>query len=204
MVKAEALDDATLVVTFAAEARARRAALSSPACRSSRRPITRRVHSMNRRSIFRSAPGPTRSASSRSIATSNSTGSRIGGAPTFRSAAAATISIPCVTSSIATATSPSRASPARNYLYPRGVHLADLGDALRFPGGQGRPRQARDAARRDAVRRAGLVHQYPPRQVQGSAGARGADPARSISSGPTRPSCTAPMRAPIRRSRIPT
>ena len=59
---------------------------------------------------------------------------------------------------------------------PRGIHRADLGDALRFPGRQGRPRQARDPAGRNAVRRAGLVHQHPPRQVQGSARARGADP----------------------------
>ena len=43
-----------------------------------------------------------------------------------------------------------------------------------------------------------------PREIQGSARARGADSRPSISNGPTRPSCTAPMRAPIRRSRIPT
>ena len=46
---------------------------------------------------------------------------------------------------------------------PRGVHRAGLGDALRFPGRQGRPRQARNPAGRNAVGRAGLVHQYPPR-----------------------------------------
>ena len=51
----------------------------SPACRSSPRPITRRGRSMNRRSIRRLAPGRTRSASSRSTATSNSSGSRTGG-----------------------------------------------------------------------------------------------------------------------------
>ena len=37
---------------------------------------------------------------------------------------------------------------------PRGVHLARLGDALRFPGDQGRPRQARDHPRRPALRHA--------------------------------------------------
>ena len=57
----------------------------SRACRSSRRPITRRGRSTNRRSISRWARGRTRSASSRSTATSNSSGSRIGGAPIFRS-----------------------------------------------------------------------------------------------------------------------
>ena len=46
---------------------------------------------------------------------------------------------------------------------PRGIHRAHLGDALRFPGRQGWPRQARGAAGRDAVGRAGLVHEYPPR-----------------------------------------
>ena len=50
---------------------------------------------------------------------------------------------------------------------PRGIHRADLGDALRFPRRQGRPRQARDLAGRDAVGRAGLVHQYPPRANSG-------------------------------------
>ena len=65
---------------------------------------------------------------------------------------------------------------AQELSVPRGVHRAHLGDALRFPGRQGRPRQARDVAGRYAVRRAGLVHQHPPRQVQGSARARGADP----------------------------
>ena len=47
---------------------------------------------------------------------------------------------------------------------PRGVHLAHLGDALRFSRLQGRPRQARRAARRHAVRRAGLVHQHAARR----------------------------------------
>ena len=58
---------------------------------------------------------------------------------------------------------------------PRGIHLAHLGDALRLSGDPRRPRQARRAARRHAVRRAGLVLQHPARQVQGPAAARGAD-----------------------------
>ncbi len=56
---------------------------------------------------------------------------------------------------------------------PRGIHLAHLGDALRFPRLQGRPRQARDPARSDALRRPGLVPQYAAREIQGSARARG-------------------------------
>ncbi len=50
----------------------------------------------------------------------------------------------------------------KNYAVPRGVHLAHLGDALRLPGGPRRAREARRAEGRDAVRRAGLVHQHPP------------------------------------------
>ena len=58
---------------------------------------------------------------------------------------------------------------------PRGVHLADLGDALRFPGDQGRPGQARAAARRYAVGRAGLVHESAAHAICGPARARSVD-----------------------------
>jgi hypothetical protein len=66
-----------------------------------------------RRSIRRWARGRTRSENSRPTATSNMSGSRTGGPPTFRSAAAATISIPYATSFIATAMSRSKASAER-------------------------------------------------------------------------------------------
>ena len=69
--------------------------------------------STNRPSMCRSAPAPTRSAVSRSAATSNTSASRTGGAPICRSAAGSTISTSCGSSSTATATSPSRASPPR-------------------------------------------------------------------------------------------
>ena len=49
---------------------------------------------------------------------------------------------------------------------PRGIHLAHLGDALRFSGVQGWPRQARRDPRRYAVGRAGLVHQHAARQFK--------------------------------------
>ncbi len=65
------------------------------------------------RGLFNACLLYTRSAGSRSTVTSNMIASRIGGAPICRSAAAATISTRCATSSIATATSPSKASPAR-------------------------------------------------------------------------------------------
>ena len=62
----------------------------------------------------------------------------------------------------------------RELSVPRGIHLAHLGDALRFPRHQGRPGQTRHAARRHAVRRAGLVHQYAAAKVRRCAAARGA------------------------------
>ncbi len=78
MVKAEAVDDATLVVSFAAK-RGRDVPLFvaglpifSQAYYTTRRPIMRRGRSMNRPPIPRWAPGPTGSAGSRSTATSNS------------------------------------------------------------------------------------------------------------------------------------
>ena len=85
MAKAEALDDATLVVTFRRKARARCAAL----CRKPADFLASLLREASVRRIdarySRSAPGRTKSASSRSIATSNSNGSRIGGARIFRS-----------------------------------------------------------------------------------------------------------------------
>ena len=69
----------------------------------------------------------------------------------------------------------------------RRIHRADLGDPLRFSGDQGRPGQARDPAGRTAVGWAGLVLQHPPRQVQGPAACAKRSSMRSISNGPTRP-----------------
>ena len=179
---------------------------SLPACRFSRKRLLRDAsRSMNRRSTCRSAAGRTKSAAfevgrfDRIRARQGLVGRRSAG-----QCAARTISTPCATNSIATARSALRGFHRQELSVPRGIHRARLGDALRLSRRQGRPRQARVAAGRDAVRRAGLVHQHAARQVQGPARARSADHARSISNGPTRPSCTAPMRARIRRSRIPT
>ena len=63
----------------------------------------------------------------------------------------------------------------KNYLFREEFTSRIWATRYDFPGHQGRPRQARDAAGRDAVGRAGLVHQHAARQVQGSARARGAD-----------------------------
>lgn len=111
-VKAEAPDDATVVVSFAPN-RARDVPLFVAGL-----PIFSKAYyatrpSMNRRSIRRSARGRTTSASSRSTVTSNLTASRTGGEPTCRSVAATTISTPCATNSIAIAMSPSKALPRR-------------------------------------------------------------------------------------------
>ncbi len=58
---------------------------------------------------------------------------------------------------------------------PRGIHLAHLGDALRFSGDQGRQGQARHDSRRHAIRRARLVHQYPAAEILRSEAPRSAD-----------------------------
>jgi hypothetical protein len=136
MVKAEAPDDATVVVTFA-EKHARDVPLFAASL-----PIFSKAYYANRafdestldtplgsgpykvgkfevnrfidrRSIRRSAPARTRSASSRSTASSNSTASRTGGARICPSVAASSISPRSATSSTATATSPSRGSRRR-------------------------------------------------------------------------------------------
>ena len=116
---------------------------SSPGCRFSRAPITRRGRSTNRPSIFRSARGAYQVGrfdagrfieyrSRRGLVGRRSAGGRgqnnfdivrfeyyrdrdVG----FEGFIGGELSV------------------------PRGVHLALLGDALRFPGGQGRPRQSR-------------------------------------------------------------
>ena len=77
----------------------------------------------------------------------------------------------CATSSIATATSRSRASPARTTCSARSSPRASGRRATIFPRSRTAASSAR-CARRDAVGRAGLVHQYPPRQVQGPRCAR--------------------------------
>ena len=133
LVGAEAEDDATVVLKFRAEARARRAAVRRRACRSSRAPIIRRAISTRRRSMRRSARVPTRSGVSSPDATSNTTASRTGGARTCRSRAGNTISTSCATSSIATAMSRSRASPPRATCSARSSPRASGRRATIFP-----------------------------------------------------------------------
>ena len=187
-----------------AEARAATCRCSSPGCRSSRRPTTPSIRSTNRRWRCRSAAAPTRSAASRSGATSNSTASRIGGAPNLPvSARRTTISTSCGSISIATATSPSRASPdaaiciARSS--PRGSGTrATISRRSRTAGSSAR----RCRTTRRPARRAGSS--TPAATSSRIRGCARRSATRSISNGPTRPSCTAPMRARCRRSRIPT
>ncbi len=80
----------------------------------------------------------------------------------------------CALNITAIAMSPSRLHQ-QELSVPRGVHLAHLGDALRFSGDPRRTREARNASRRNAVRRARLVPQHAARQVQGSPRARSAE-----------------------------
>ena len=97
-----------------AEARARRAAFRRGPADLLARPITRRApfDEIDARDPARLGALQGRQVRGRALS-SNTSASRTGGAPSCRSAAAATISNACATSSIAIATSPSRASPAR-------------------------------------------------------------------------------------------
>ena len=137
---------------------------SSPACRFFPAPITPSSRSTNRRSTFRSAAAPTRSAASRPATSSNIErvkdwwGAELPvaqGPEQFRHRPLRILPRP---------RGRLRRLHRQELSVPRGVHLAHLGDALRFSGLQGRPRQARRAARRYAVRRARLVHQYAARR----------------------------------------
>ena len=90
----------------------------------------------------------------------------------------------------------------RKLSVPRGVHLSRLETRYDFPALR-RPRQARDNARRNALGRAGLAPQYPPRQVQGPALVRPSDAFDfewTNKNHHVRVLCP----APIRCSRIPT
>ena len=133
LVGAEAEDDATVVLRFAPN-RARDVPLFVSAL-----PIFSRAYystqaiSKRRRSIRRSARVPTRSGVSSPDATSNTTASRIGGARSCRSCAGNTISMSCATSSIATATSRSRASPPRATCSARSSRRAFGRRATIFP-----------------------------------------------------------------------
>ena len=128
---------------------------------------------MNRRSTCRSARAPTGSAASSRAATSNISASRTGGARICRSSAARTISTPCALNIIATATSASKALPPGTICSARNSPRAP-GRRVTISRRQGRPGQARRVARRYAVRRAGLVHQYAAAEIRRSAAARGA------------------------------
>ncbi len=176
----------------------------SPACRFFRAPITRRSRSRNRRSTFRSAPALTGSAASSRDATSNTSASRTGGAPSFRCRAATTISTSCASSIIATAMSASRALPPGIICSARNSRRAPGRRATIFrPFKDGRVKKD-IIARRHAVRRAGLVHQYAAAEIRRSAACARRCATRSISNGPTRRSCTAPTSAPSRCFRTPT
>ena len=146
---------------------------SSPACRSSPRPTTPRTSSIRRRSSRRSAPAPTRSATSSPAPTSATSAATTIGPRISPSTAAASISTSCATSTIAIARR-AREPQGRRLRSARGVHLARLGHGLRHRRRQGRPADQAHAARREPVRRAGLLPQHAPAQVRRRARAQGA------------------------------
>ena len=204
MVKAEALDDATLVVTFAESARATCRCIVAALPIFSQSLLRDAAVRRDRRSISRSASGPYKVGKfevNRYIEFERVKDWWGADLPVNRGS----YNFDIVRYEFYRDRDVAfEGFTGKNYLFREEFTSRIWATRYDFPGDQGRPRQARDLARRDAVRRAGLVHQHPPRQVQGPARARSARSMRSISNGPTRPSCTAPMRAPIRRSRIRT
>ena len=167
-------------------AHARRASRSSPACRSSPPRGGRGATSTLRRSRRRSAPAPTRSRRSSRGASSNSScdddywakdlpinvGQNNFRRLRFEYYRERQVAF--------------EAFKAGAINFHRGVHLALLGDRLRFPRLQRRQGEEGIAAQRRADRLAGLVLQHPARTVQGPARARGDRPRASISNGRTR------------------
>ena len=185
---ATADNDATVTVRFAPK-RARDVPLFVAGLPIFSRAYYTSGHSTNPASTSRSAPAPTRSAASTPAATSNTSGSKTGGAPICRSGAARTISTSCASNIIATATSALKA-----------FRPAPICSARSSPRASGRPatifRQSRMAA--------SSATRYPmtrrPARKAGSSirggrnspmfGCAKRSTTRSISSGPTRRSCT--------------
>ena len=91
----------------------------------------------------------------------------------------------------------------RRHHLPRGFHLDQLGQGLRFSRRDGRAGQARNHSRPGAAGRAGLVDEHAPAAVQGCRASARRSASLSISSGPTRTSCSAISsgHGPISRTR---
>ncbi len=114
----QAPDDANVVVSFAAGTRAT-CRCSSPGCRFSRVPIMPGIPSRRPRWSRRLAAVRTGSDDLSRAATSNTSGSRTGGAPICRSRAGRTISMSSATNITAIAISLSRDLPARAICFAR-------------------------------------------------------------------------------------
>ena len=105
--------------------------------------LRRRAISTRRRSSRRSAAALTRSASSSPAATSSTSGSRIGGARNLPVSRGQNNFDIVRYEYLSRSRRRLRGIHRQELSVPRGVHLAHLGDALRFSRDQGRPRQAR-------------------------------------------------------------
>ena len=130
---------------------------SWPASRSSPRPITRPTRSTRRRSTRRSARAATRSGPSNRAASSASTGSRIIGPRTCRSIVGQGNFDTIRYEYFRERQVGFEAFKSGADHVPRGFHLDQLGQGLRFSGRAGRAGQARDAfpTRRPAAPRPG-------------------------------------------------
>ena len=186
------------------KARARRAAVRRRAADLLARLLRDASRSRNRRSTFRSAPAPTRSAASSPAAIIEyervkdwwgadlpvARGQNNFDIVRFEYYRDRDVGFEGFT--------------AGSYLFREEFTSRTWATRYDFPAVQGRPRQEGRPARRYAVRRAGLVHQYAARRNSPIRGCARRSATRSISNGPTRPSCTGPTSAPSRCSRTPT
>ena len=145
-----------------------------PACRSCPRPITPRASSTRPRSSRRSAPAPTRSATSGRAPSSATSAATTIGARTSPSTAAASISTSCATSTIATARPQLESLKAGAFDLREEFTARDWVTAYDIPAVKDGRLIQLDAARREPLRRAGLLPQHAPAQVRRRARAQGA------------------------------
>ena len=162
VVKAEALDPQTVRYDFKGDLMRDLPVDRRRACRSSRRPTTPRTHSTSRRSNSRSAPAPTRSA------TSSPAPRQLQAPPRLLGQGSARQSRPLQLrrSPLRVLSRPharARRSEVRRLRLPRGIHLHRLGHRLRHSSRQGRPVMRLTLPDRAPIGRARVLHQYAPR-----------------------------------------
>ena len=165
-------DDATVVRDASRRSARATCRCSSPACRSSRAPITRRSNfdEIDARCAARLRPLQGRALRGRPLHRIRARQGLVGRRPAGRARAAqfrrrALRILPRPRRRL-------RRLHGKNYLFREEFTSRIWATRYDFPALTRRPRQARDAARRDAVRRAGLVHQHAARRSSRIRGVR--------------------------------